>query len=205
VDYDKAIELNPSNASAYFNRGMAKDDLRDFAGAIVDYDKAIELDPSDAWAYFSRGNAKYVFKNFAGAILDYDKAIEVDPTDPYPLYYRWVTHTKLEKADKVAFVLSSITDAVAKVAQSKRWEWKIGEYIAGTVSEADLLAAAASQDPKTQGQRHCEAFYFMGVKALANGDKTKAAGYFQKSDQTHCVEMVEYRMAQMELEELGGK
>jgi tetratricopeptide (TPR) repeat protein len=57
LDYDKAIELNPGDASAYCFRGSAKDDLQDYAGAILDYNKAIELNPRDASVYFNRGIA----------------------------------------------------------------------------------------------------------------------------------------------------
>lgn len=64
---------------AYNGRGSAKDDLKDYEGAIADYDKALELDPQDTGAYFARGNAKYNLKDYAGAITDYDKAIKLAP------------------------------------------------------------------------------------------------------------------------------
>lgn len=56
--YDKAIELNPTVAQAYFNRGACKGNNFDFDGAIKDYDKAIELNPEYMEAYGNRGNAK---------------------------------------------------------------------------------------------------------------------------------------------------
>ena len=49
-DYDKAIELEPDDASAYNNRGNAKGDLGHYEGAIKDYDQAIKLDPNDMTA-----------------------------------------------------------------------------------------------------------------------------------------------------------
>jgi len=56
--YDKAIELNPTVAQTYFNRGACKGNNFDFEGAIKDYDKAIELNPKYMEAYANRGNAK---------------------------------------------------------------------------------------------------------------------------------------------------
>lgn len=56
--YDKAIELNPTVAQSYFNRGACKGNNFDFEGAIKDYDKAIELNPNYMEAYGNRGNAK---------------------------------------------------------------------------------------------------------------------------------------------------
>ena len=56
--YDKAIELNPTVAQTYFNRGACKQNNFDFEGAINDYDKAIELNPEYMEAYTNRGYAK---------------------------------------------------------------------------------------------------------------------------------------------------
>lgn len=52
TDYNKAIKLNPNDASTYNNRGYLKQfDLNDLAGAMTDYNKAIELDPNNAVAH----------------------------------------------------------------------------------------------------------------------------------------------------------
>lgn len=56
--YNKIIEMNPTIAQAYFNRGACKGNKFDFEGAILDYDKAIELNPEYMEAYGNRGNAK---------------------------------------------------------------------------------------------------------------------------------------------------
>lgn len=56
--YDKAIEVNPTVAQAYFNRGACKGNNFDFEGAIEDYNKAIEINPQFMEAFGNRGNAK---------------------------------------------------------------------------------------------------------------------------------------------------
>ena len=56
--FDKAIELDPKDANAYYNRGLAKSELKQYKEAIADYDKAIELNPKDAAAYYNRGVGK---------------------------------------------------------------------------------------------------------------------------------------------------
>ena len=57
-DFDKAININPKNASAYLGRGLAKHNLGQPIEAIQDYDKAIVLNPNNALAYWFRGDAK---------------------------------------------------------------------------------------------------------------------------------------------------
>jgi len=53
---------------SYNNKGLAKQELEDYYGAIVDYNKAIELDPNLAVAYANKGlgscfkiSLKYLF------------------------------------------------------------------------------------------------------------------------------------------------
>jgi len=50
-DYNKVIELNPNNGSAYYNRGVSKQKSKDYYGAIADHTKAIEVNPNDVDAY----------------------------------------------------------------------------------------------------------------------------------------------------------
>ena len=97
ADYDKAIELNPKDARAYYNRGNAKHQLKQHKEAIADYDKAIELNPKDAKAYYNRGNAKNELKQHKEAIADYNKAIELNPKDANAYNNRGVAKSNLKQ------------------------------------------------------------------------------------------------------------
>ena len=55
--YTKAIALDPQDAEAYGNRGLAYYGKGDYDQAIADLSQAIALDPQDAEAYCDRGNA----------------------------------------------------------------------------------------------------------------------------------------------------
>lgn len=45
ADFTKFIEIDPNNAEAYNNRGIAKRNINDYEGALLDYNKAIEINP----------------------------------------------------------------------------------------------------------------------------------------------------------------
>ena len=76
--FTKSIELDPNNSSYYERRASAKEELKDYSGAIADYSKAIELEP-DAYSYDKRASAKEELEDYSGAITDYSKAIELKP------------------------------------------------------------------------------------------------------------------------------
>lgn len=67
------------DATIFFYRGTAKNDLKDYQAAIADYDEAIRLNPELAEAFNNRGNAKDELGDHAGAIADYDEAIRLKP------------------------------------------------------------------------------------------------------------------------------
>jgi len=67
-DFNKAIELNPKDEVAYYNRGNTYRTLGNYQQAINDYNKAIELNPKDADAYCNRGVAYYALGNIDMAI-----------------------------------------------------------------------------------------------------------------------------------------
>ena len=93
--YTKAIELDPTLAEAYNNRGNVKDDRGQPAAALADFDRAIELDPTLAVAYFNRGNVKRSLGRHDAAFADYDQAIELNPTLADAYYNRGNTKRSL--------------------------------------------------------------------------------------------------------------
>ena len=88
AELTQAIEAEPENAEAYYNRGyFYYNQLKDYDKALEDYDKAIEVDPKYTLVYNNRGVLyQNQFKDYDKALEDYDKAIEVNPQ--YALAYR---------------------------------------------------------------------------------------------------------------------
>jgi tetratricopeptide (TPR) repeat protein len=74
-DYDRAIDLDPRDASLYLYRGVARRAQGDLAAAIPDLDRAVRLDPGYARAYGNRANAHYERGDLEAAIADYGQAV----------------------------------------------------------------------------------------------------------------------------------
>jgi superkiller protein 3 len=79
--YQKAINIDPNDADAYGNMGIAYAKLEDYREAIKCYQKVIAIDPNLAAAYGNMGSAYYYLKNYREAIRCFQKAITIDPND----------------------------------------------------------------------------------------------------------------------------
>jgi tetratricopeptide (TPR) repeat protein len=80
ADIDKAIEIVPSYARSYSNRGFLKSErLNDLPGALQDFNTAIKLDSTDAISYNNRGELKRKMNDISGSLSDYNQAIKLNP------------------------------------------------------------------------------------------------------------------------------
>ena len=70
-------------------------------------------------------------------------------------------------------------------------------------SASDKIIAAAKQDAKESRMRLCEAYFYLGQKALMDGNLDDAKSWFSKSVDTNIVVYREHILAQHELSRLG--
>jgi protein O-mannosyl-transferase len=76
------LEKYPNTAfSAYYNRGKAKHDLKDWNSAYADYEMAIKIKPDHYKAFTNRGLIKQGRGDLEGAIADYNTALKYAPND----------------------------------------------------------------------------------------------------------------------------
>jgi tetratricopeptide (TPR) repeat protein len=81
-----------ARASAFFFRGNAYADKKDYDRAIADYTDAIRLNSKESLSYFYRAKA-YLQKNeYDRAIADLSRAIELDPKDPVCFLLRGIAY-----------------------------------------------------------------------------------------------------------------
>ena len=98
--YDKAINIDPTYAAAYNNRGLAKASLGRYDEAFADYDEAIQINPNYSSAYNNRGLAKASLERYDEAIANYDKAIELKSGFAEAYNNRGNAKFKLERYDE---------------------------------------------------------------------------------------------------------
>ena len=79
--YDKLIELDPYNDTAYIWKGVSLAEIECYKDAIKCFDKAISLKSIDSVAYGGKGASLAKLGLHQEAIKCYDRAIELKPDD----------------------------------------------------------------------------------------------------------------------------
>jgi tetratricopeptide (TPR) repeat protein len=99
-EYTAAIELNPTLAALYFNRGVAKYGGGNAKAAIADFSEAIRLDPKDPEPLVNRAIMQFEDGAYAPALADMDAAIRLAPKMTMLYTYRGKIHLAAGNADK---------------------------------------------------------------------------------------------------------
>jgi tetratricopeptide (TPR) repeat protein len=206
ADYIKAIEIDPKDTSPYNNRGDAWAYKGDYDKAIADYDKAIEINPNDAFVYNNRGDILYYQAKFQEAIADYKKAIESNyrPND-YPYLNLLRTVSKVSQEEDYNGYLREFREYVTS-QKTEDWIRIVSRYYLGMdqLTEGDVLAEARkAKDHREKKERLCEAYYYLGEKRFAQGDRKGAEKLFRKSIKTKIHYFPQYLSSKAVLKLMG--
>jgi tetratricopeptide (TPR) repeat protein len=91
ADYNKALDLNPDLAVAYYNRANLKVKAQNYDGALYDYDRALKLDPEFADAYYNMALVLIYRQNSDKACQALSKAGELGLQKSYLVIKRYCT------------------------------------------------------------------------------------------------------------------
>jgi len=195
-DFNTAIELGVRDGEAYFQRGTSRQADGDLPGALADYTEAIGIDPKAYLAYLNRGTVQQAMGDWDKALADYTQVVAGVPANADSAsFYLWIAQKHQNSADTEADAALSKYLAARPAASQQDWHAEIGGFLLGQVAEADFLTAAAAPDPKIDTARHCEAWYYAGMKHLLAGDEAGAGDWFRKCAATEMKGRREYFLA----------
>jgi lipoprotein NlpI len=231
ADFDRAIRLDPNGALTFNNRGMVWQDQKEYAKAVADFSRAIELDPGLAVAFNNRGMAWRHLGEYRKAVADHDAASRLEPAtaqhgslglelfytgdfEPSSRAYRqavvaapqnayakiWLYLASSRTADRAA--ARSVLEADDARLTDRAWPAPVVDLFLGRVDAAALRRAARGPDAKTAAERACEADFYIGERALLNGDAGQARRLFQSAIDTCPHNFDEYHGALAEASRL---
>jgi tetratricopeptide (TPR) repeat protein len=92
VEYNRAIELDPKNTDAYYNRALLYRKQGNSKAALEDFDKIISINPNYSEPYYGRGQIYDEQGKKSKAIADYTKAIENNSNYKLAYYKRCMAY-----------------------------------------------------------------------------------------------------------------
>ncbi len=191
ADWSKAVELAPSEYT-YLNRARLNREIGRYDEAIADYTSLIQQEPDKTAGYWFRGAAYYEKGEFKDSMSDYRKLLELFRKDRPAMkldiiYIRLLNATAKLSKDDYGKVLEELRGYIASSSVSsddEKWWRTVSKYYLGMdgLSDAKLTDEAQKGRTEKEAQRKlCSAYYSIGEKKLAEGDRKAAEEFFRKS------------------------
>jgi lipoprotein NlpI len=230
ADYDEAVRFNPGYSEAYFSRGNAYDRkhdderaLADFADAIriapgfaaahnnrglvyirqgkldlaiQDYDAALNGAPRFRLALDNRGRVRFFQGNYAGAAEDFAAALPLKPDEPYTVLLLYLARLHVGQDAR-----GPLRSDAAKLDHDA-WPYPVVAALLGDKDAPTVQADAGNgANPDRIGQS-CEADFYFGDKAFAEGDAAGGRPPLEKALAGCPADYLELTLAKYELARL---
>jgi tetratricopeptide (TPR) repeat protein len=101
AQFNESLRWDTQNSGAFFSRGYAFYQLRNFRQSLDDFTQVINLEPNSNLAFsalFYRGNLRMSLGDPQGAVRDYNQALEVDGTAALAFVQRGQAENALGKS-----------------------------------------------------------------------------------------------------------
>ena len=152
--------------------------------------------------YHVRGCEQYNARHFPEALANFRRSCQLgSDAQDYSWFRIWLIRARAgEKAAATQELVSYLKQR--RASDPPDWPLQIGSFLAGKISEDDLIKAAADMGSKTGREQHCEAYFYAGSVRLTANDKSGAADLFRKCLGTGVTTFEEFQSAMAELEAL---
>jgi tetratricopeptide (TPR) repeat protein len=172
----RAIEIDPNNALAHFNKGSALYQLRQLDAALASYNQAVAIKPNYADAYFSRGNVLHECGRLPAALASYNQAIALKADNAAAYFCRGIVLRELKELDAA---LASFDQAIASQADFADAHF----HRAGLLCDFQRYEAAiASFDKAIQYKPDCsEAYFYRGVTLATLAEYQQALASYDRA------------------------
>jgi lipoprotein NlpI len=197
-DANASVRLAPNSpamlncrAEIYFSKGQ-------FEKSIADYSKAISLGSTDAQAFRGRGVSRFFVGQMEDASADLEKASQLADSETKIYCDIWLAaaYSRLGKPLPESLVKRAATEAHGE------WPRAGLAMITGAVSPEDSLKTLDTKKGDDLQMALSEAYFYIGERYMAVGDKQAAQGYFEKARDLGVIIYTEHIAAGFELNRL---
>ena len=214
-DYNEVIkvqpEVNVKNVSEIYQRGLAYLYKGDYEGATRDFNEVADLKLS--WGFYHRGLARFFMGHYGAAKEDFARSGEGPYSDI------WMYLAGMKTGEKATEELKEKAPRISE--QLKYWPGPVIQYYLGSLTPAQVLAAARADDLADKNPCNCDdskdvlgkvhlhysegsAYFYFGENMLVRGRSAEAKPLFQKAASMASKNSEEYHAAVLELSLLSA-
>lgn len=201
-EFTRAIELDPQGTQPYFGRGWVRAQQGKPQEALEDYDRALARDATNEEARLYRAHVLRDLHRHGEALpVLQAHAAKGDGDSHFSGLVVWVIRARLGEREAASAELRTRLQDFGADASSTG----MASFLLGDIGREALLEQVEGRDVRSgNGQQIelCDAWYFVGVKALVDGDAELARSAFEEALDTHAIDTPLYASAQVEIAQL---
>jgi lipoprotein NlpI len=195
ADVDQSLAIEPG-ATAYLLKAEILIYARRYREALETLAQ-VGPEASAANTQTAAGIANYYLGNFGEAQRRFESAADTATTEELPHVLIWLAVAASKAGNAPRAALDKYRPRMSEAWPAEGVALLLGE------SGPERVLAAAKQVEKETRARLCEAYFYLGQKALMDGNAADAKVWFSKSVDTNVVVYREHILAQHELSHLG--
>lgn len=197
-EFTMAIDLDPELFAAYVMRAGVYDDLGNTDAAIDDYEAVLNLRKDYFYAYSLLGTLYMMREQYQKAYPMFDKALTYEPA---VFEYALLAALALKKGGKNDDAVNYLNKKKPLIPKD-RWQYEVALFY--ITPSADFGAVSAASREKNTVLRGRILYYLGAQFALLNKIAT-AKTYLSETARIDRSGLIEKRLAQSELQKLGGE
>jgi len=232
-DFQKAIDLETKPESLYLNRSLQYVYHQKFELALEDQKKMRRIAPGgwlvnwaagiqlmwmqkypeaihmfnklpqpifDIAALKDRGIALMQQGHYSDAASDFKKALKKEKPSIYSALWLYIAEFKTGVDGQ-----KTLRNFYNSSVKTKLWPKPIFQFLLGDITEAQFLTSTQHKYASIEGNRKCQANYFVGIVALFRGQKDRAKEFLRKSADTPSPYCFEATIAKVDLIKIKKK
>jgi lipoprotein NlpI len=199
ADVDKALPLNAQASELLYARGLALLSLGRTDEAVTAMRSAREPG-GRSFVTKGLGNAQYYQGRYAEAEASFREAAQESSGEDRDFALIWLFLSAQRNGGKGRDAIAPFVDQT----DSERWPGAVVYYLAGRVSQDELLRSAR-KDKQMERLNLSEAWFYVGQQLLLTGDAEGARRMFQRTVEIGALPYREHAFAQIELKRVSGR
>ncbi|HEX6016564.1 MAG TPA: hypothetical protein VFZ28_00540, partial [Burkholderiaceae bacterium] len=198
ADVDRALPLGAQASELLQARGLALLSLGRADEAVAAMRTAAE--PGGNLVVKGLGNAQYYQGRYADAEASFREAAQTSSGEDRDFALIWLFLAAQHNDGKGRDAIAPFLDQT----DGQRWPGAVVHYLAGRLSQDDLLRSAR-MDKQMERLNLSEAWFYVGQQLLLTGDAEGARRMFQRTVDIGALPYREHAFAQLELKRASGR